>query len=84
MNTGIRQAKGEYVVCMDADSIIPDKKALYKMLPYFSSEDIAAVLPCLKVGETKNLLQKMQRYEYLVNMFYKELMGRLDCIKVTP
>lgn len=84
MNTGIKQAKGEYVICMDADSIIPDKKALHKMLPYFSSEEIAAVLPCLKVGETKSLLQKMQRYEYLVNMFYKELMGRLDCIKVTP
>ncbi len=84
LNLGIAIAKGEYVICMDADSIVADAQALYQMLPYFSSPDIAAVLPCLKVGETKNLLQKMQRYEYLVNMFYKELMGRLDCIKVTP
>ncbi len=86
LNKGLAIAHGEYVICMDADSIVPDTQtqALYKMLPYFSSSNIAAVLPCMKVGQTKNLLQKMQHYEYLVNMFYKELMGRLDCIKVTP
>jgi len=26
----------------------------------------------------------MQHYEYIVNMFYKELMSKLDCIRVTP
>ncbi len=91
LNNGLQHARGKFFVCLDADSRV-SKEALQKMLPYFlknrgkQADDmqIAAVLPCLKVGETKNLLQKMQRYEYLTNMFYKEIMSRLDCVKVTP
>jgi cellulose synthase/poly-beta-1,6-N-acetylglucosamine synthase-like glycosyltransferase len=85
LNTALHHSRGEYFICMDADSTI-ERNALRVMLPYFSSDDVAVVLPCLKVEDrkTNNILQKMQRYEYLVSMFYKELMSRLDCIRVAP
>jgi len=84
LNTGLRQCRGEFFVCLDADSF-PNPDALQVILPLFDeSDDVAAGLPALKVAKGGNILQKMQRYEYIVNMFYKELMAKLDCIRVTP
>lgn len=83
LNKGLKCSTGEYFVCLDADSFVkPD--ALMKLLPLFSNEKIACVLPLLKVKDPKNKLQKMQWYEYIINIFYKELMGRLNCIHVAP
>ena len=55
------------------------------MLPIFEQDqNIAAVCPLLKVKKPQNVLQKVQWYEYVVNMFYKFLNAKLDCIHVTP
>jgi poly-beta-1,6-N-acetyl-D-glucosamine synthase len=83
LNLGLKKSKGEYFVCMDSDSFV-SKDALHKLLPEFSDRNVAAVLPLLKVRQPKNLLQKMQWLEYIVNMFYKELMSKLDCVHVAP
>ena len=83
MNAALYQTNADFFVCLDADSFVePD--ALNKILPYFSSKDVGAVLPILKVKKPKNLLQKMQWFEYIINMFYKVLMSKLDCVHVTP
>ena len=83
LNMGLEMSKGEFFVCLDADSIATEY-ALEKILPHFTQDNIAAVLPLLKVDRPKNLWQKMQWLEYIVNMFYKRLMSRLDCIHVAP
>lgn len=83
LNNALRTAKGTYFVCLDADSFVAPN-ALLKMLPHFSNERVAAVLPALKVHNPKNTLEKLQWYEYIINMFYKELMGKLNCVHVTP
>jgi|SRR3989338_6434164 len=83
LNNGMRNCKGEFFVCFDADSFV-EENALNIMLPYFAEDNVAAVLPIIKVAKPKNLLQRMQWFEYNVNMFYKYLLGRLDCIHVLP
>lgn len=83
LNNGLKNSKGEFFIVLDADSYAK-KNALKRILPEFSDKDVAAVLPLLKVRKPKNLLQRMQWFEYLINMFYKELMGKLDCIHVAP
>lgn len=83
LNIGMSIAKGDFFVCLDADSIV-SKDALKKILPHFTHDDIAVVLPLLKVDKPKNLWQRMQWLEYIVNMFYKSLMSRLDCVHVAP
>lgn len=83
LNDGLRLAKGEFFVCLDADSIVT-KDSLKKILPHFTNKNIAVVLPMLKVAKPKNIWQKMQWLEYIVNMFYKKLMSRLDCVHVSP
>ncbi len=83
LNTALGISKGEFFVCLDADSFV-GKDALKKILPHFNKKSVAAVLPLLKVQKPKKLLQKMQWFEYLVNMFYKRLMSKLDCVHVSP
>jgi len=83
LNNGLRKAKGEYFVCLDADSFVSEN-ALRKILPEFTDDKVAVVLPLLKVEKPRTFLQKMQWLEYIVNMFYKDLMGKLDCVHVAP
>lgn len=83
MNTALFQAKGEYFACLDADSAV-HSNALKEMLPHFADPEVAAVCPLLKVKKPKNLLQKVQWYEYVINMFYKHLNAKIDCVHVTP
>lgn len=84
MNSGLAQAKGKYFACLDADSFIAPN-ALQEMLPIFQEdENIAAVCPILKVKHPKSMLEKVQWVEYTINMFYKYLNSKLNCIHVTP
>lgn len=83
LNDGLAASKGKFFVCLDADSIATSD-ALEKIIPNFTNERIAVVLPLLKVSRPKNLWQKMQWLEYIVNMFYKKLMSGLDCVHVSP
>ena len=46
LNVAIDKCTGTYFVCMDADSTI-ESNALRKMIPYYTSENVAVVLPCL-------------------------------------
>ena len=82
MNYALKVAKGEYFVSLDADCIA-SRDALKKLLPYFS-KDVGAVLPIIKVRNKDTFMRKIQWCEYLVNFFYKRLIGELDCIHVTP
>ncbi|MBI2652294.1 glycosyltransferase family 2 protein [Candidatus Woesearchaeota archaeon] len=83
LNDGLAISKGEFFICLDADSIVTSD-ALQKILPHFTEDNIAVVLPLLKVDRPKNLWQRMQWLEYIVNMFYKKLMSRLNCVHVAP
>ena len=83
MNKGLAIATGEFFACLDADSFI-ESNAIHQMLPYFRKEKVAAVCPLLKVNNPKTLIEKVQWYEYIVNMFYKYLNGKLHSIHVTP
>lgn len=85
LNAAVKQAKGEYFVCLDADSEVePD--ALKELLTHFTDDNIAVVLPVMKIKNDVplNLLGKLQWYEYLINVFFKKIMSKLDCVHVAP
>jgi cellulose synthase/poly-beta-1,6-N-acetylglucosamine synthase-like glycosyltransferase len=84
MNQMLEMAKGEYFVNLDADSKLVDSKTLKKLLDKFTTEDTAAVLPCMKVWSPDSFWEKVQHYEFLMYMFYKRLFGKLDCVHVCP
>ncbi|MCX8202292.1 MAG: glycosyltransferase family 2 protein [Candidatus Micrarchaeota archaeon] len=84
LNRGIKEAKGEIIVTLDADSYI-EKDSLRKMLAYFK-EDVAAVTSAVKVRERENMtfLEKLQRLEYLFTIFNRRLFAMINGVYVTP
>ncbi len=83
MNDALEVATGEFMVSLDGDSLL-EPSILKSMLPYFTDKKISCVCPNMEVQDPKNLLERMQWYEYVVNMFYKKLMSAIDCVHVAP
>ncbi|MBU0667199.1 MAG: glycosyltransferase [Nanoarchaeota archaeon] len=83
LNKALKICKGEFFICLDADSFV-HKDALLHLIPNFNDKSVACALPLMKASKPKNILQKIQFSEYLVNIFYKKLMGFLHCIPVAP
>jgi cellulose synthase/poly-beta-1,6-N-acetylglucosamine synthase-like glycosyltransferase len=83
LNNGLKIAKGEFFVCLDADSFV-EPKTLKEMIAYFTDKKIAAVTPIMKVKNPKNLLQKIQSLEYILYIYMKKILERLNAINVAP
>ncbi|MBW2971597.1 glycosyltransferase family 2 protein [Candidatus Woesearchaeota archaeon] len=83
LNLGLKHATGEFVVCLDADSVVePD--ALKKMLGYFRRKAVMAVTPSLKCTEPKTIWQRIQVIEFLLGVYLRKVFAYLGSIHVTP
>ncbi len=69
LNHGINYATGDYVLCMDGDTLL-DKDALKNSSKYFDDEQFVAFSGNVKIkagdGGVDNLLTRLQKYEYMV------------------
>ena len=83
LNAGLKKAKGEIIVCMDADSIV-SKNALKYTLGYFNDPKVGAVASSLKVYKPKTFWQKMQFVEYIYNIFQRKVLALMDSVFVVP
>ncbi len=85
LNNALAKLKGKFFACLDADSFV-DKSTLKKMLYIFEQNDkeLTIITPGMKVFKPKNLLQKLQKIEYLFAMLLGRLMSHLDCIYIAP
>ncbi|MBT3865854.1 glycosyltransferase family 2 protein [Candidatus Woesearchaeota archaeon] len=83
LNTALKISTGDLFICLDADSFV-EPSALKSMVPHFEEENVASVLPLMKLQKVKGFTLSLQYVEYLVNFFLKKVMGILDCVHVTP
>jgi len=83
LNAGLKIAKGDIIVCMDADSIV-SKNALKYTLGYFNDPKVAAVASSLKVYRPKTFWQKMQFVEYIYNIFLRKVLALMNAVFVVP
>ncbi|MCO4291706.1 glycosyltransferase [Solitalea sp. MAHUQ-68] len=84
LNFGIAQANYDYVVCIDADTLLKSD-AVTELMKKFSTEDVVGVAGNVKVGNEFNLLTQWQSIEYLTAQnFDRRAFDLLNCITVIP
>lgn len=83
LNNGLRNANGEFVGCLDADSEV-NNDVLLKMLPLFEDKNTGAVISTIKLKRVKNVYENIQKVEYVLSNFTRKLMSKMDTLHITP
>ena len=84
LNAGINVAKGEFVVCIDADTLL-DRDAIQHLMRHFADPGIGAVAGNVKVGNRGGLLTKLQALEYVVGInLHRRSEAHLRKVTVVP
>ena len=83
VNNGLTYVTSEFFACLDVDGYV-DSQAMKHIMREFTTKRVAAVMPVMKVAQTNTMLQKVQWFEYILNIFLKYVIGKLHCIHVTP
>ena len=84
LNLALEKCTTEFVGCLDADSFV-DSQALKRIMLFFEDDEkIAAVTPSMKIHNPKNILQHIQRMEFLVGILLRKVFSFLESIHVTP
>ncbi|MEH7304049.1 polysaccharide deacetylase family protein [Neobacillus drentensis] len=84
VNLGFKEANGEIVVALDADTLIAEN-AILLLVNHFKNENVAAVSGNVKVGNKGNLLTNWQHIEYVTGFnLERRAFAALNCITVVP
>ncbi len=84
LNLWFKEAKYEYIVTIDADTIVFPKTIFYLIQP-FSNKNVDAVCGNILVGNLKNVLTAFQEVEYVIwQNFDRRAFDALNCISVVP
>nr|MCK4929737.1 glycosyltransferase family 2 protein [Nanoarchaeota archaeon] len=83
LNLGLSKTKAEFVGALDADSFV-NSKALKRILSYFNNPKVMSVTPSLKVYKPKSFIQRIQRVEYVLSIFFRKMYSLIGSIHVTP
>jgi len=84
LNTGIRVAKGKFIVCIDADTLI-DPNAIQRLTKHFNDPKIAAVAGNVKVGNRSGVLTKLQALEYVVGInLHRRSEANIQNVTIVP
>jgi cellulose synthase/poly-beta-1,6-N-acetylglucosamine synthase-like glycosyltransferase len=84
LNEGISIANGEYIACMDGDSVI-EKDIFSKVLPYFIDPKTGAVTVSVHVLRPKKFLDKLIELEYIIGLsLFLKICSFFNTVYVTP
>lgn len=84
LNYGLLFARGEVVVCVDADSLV-GKNTLVELAKSFRDPEVAAVAGNIKVANRKNFLTNCQALEYVASInIYRRALAVFDNVTVVP
>jgi cellulose synthase/poly-beta-1,6-N-acetylglucosamine synthase-like glycosyltransferase len=85
LNRGIDEALGEYILCMDADSVLSEDVLLECMGFFQKYPDLSAVAGRVEIGNSQNILSKFQKLEYITGLnLFKRGQSFLKTVTIIP
>ncbi len=82
LNYGVQHARGEIVICIDADSIFQNDTVEQLVRP-FRDPNVAAVAGNVRIANTSTMITKNQSVEYITGQnLEKRTFSELNCIQV--
>lgn len=83
-NLGIREAKGEIIIAVDADTVVAED-SIRRMVAHFADPQVDAVCGNVEVGNVCSTLTAFQAIEYVTSQnFDRRAFSALNCIGVVP
>jgi peptidoglycan-N-acetylglucosamine deacetylase len=84
LNAGMAAASEEYVITIDADTIILPH-SVRRLIERFADPAVDAVCGNVQVGNVRNMLTAFQNVEYITSQNYdRRAFDSLNCISVVP
>jgi peptidoglycan-N-acetylglucosamine deacetylase len=83
LNFGAKKAKYDYLLFLDADSIV-EKETIKEIVKPLQHERIAASSGQVRVKMTKNPLTWFQDFEYILSSGWRYLCSLIDAVSVLP
>ena len=84
LNTGIRHAHGEILVCVDADSQLTER-ALFAMVQHFKDPAVGAVAGNVKARNRDRFLTELQALEYIEGLnMVRRSQGFFRIVNIIP
>jgi biofilm PGA synthesis N-glycosyltransferase PgaC len=83
LNYGLNQVTTDIVGCLDADSRV-DSEALRHSVAWFSRPDVHAVVPSMVIDSPKSLMQHMQKVEYEISTYLRQVLHMVESLYVAP
>jgi cellulose synthase/poly-beta-1,6-N-acetylglucosamine synthase-like glycosyltransferase len=83
LNYGLERTQAEFVGCLDADSFV-ESDSLKLAMAQFTDPKVMAVTISVKIYQPQNILQQIQRIEFILGIFLRRVFAFLNSITVVP
>lgn len=83
LNVALKHATGDFFAVMDADSRITPG-SVKRSLAGFTGDKVGAVISRVRVDEPKNVLEKLQYFEYIMSNMFRRIMCNFGTLSITP
>ena len=84
LNHALNKAKGDFVLCMDADSTLKIENLNQVLKQFEKNPKLGAVAGVVKISTQKTLLAKFQNLDYLIGHFQRKTLSMLGKVTVIP
>lgn len=82
-NLALENANTELFAVLDADSRI-SKNSISLLVSHFEDKNLGAAISRIKIDSPKNIIEKVQRFEYIMSALLRKLMSVLGTLSMTP